>query len=89
MPGMDFAFMVPVVFFISIAVVLILRGPVGQALGLRISGGGADSPVDRAALDDLRDEMEDLRDRLVAAEERIDFTERLLTARSGESSADE
>jgi hypothetical protein len=72
---------VMMVISISIATVIILRGPVGKALGRRIEGG---SPPDS----DLVQRVEELETRLLAAEqvearlaeveERLDFTERLL-----------
>lgn len=70
------------VFFISVALVLILRGPVGRALGRRIEGGKApDEALTLAAVDELQArvaQLEQQADRLHELEERLDFTERLL-----------
>ena len=68
---------------ISIALVLILRGPLGRALGRRLEGNsGPDA--------DLQHRVEELETRLLAAEqvegrlaeveERLDFAERLLAS---------
>ena len=70
-------FLVPMTLFISGAAVLIFRGPLGKAIGERISG----SSPQRATLDDaeaLHHEIEELRYRLADVEERLDFTDRLL-----------
>jgi hypothetical protein len=68
---------------LSVAAIVILRGPVGRALGRRIEGTGAPDA-------DLLHRVEELETRLLAAEqvegrlaeveERLDFTERLLAA---------
>ncbi len=72
-----FPFMVPIVLFIVIGATVILRGPLGKALGHRIAGQPAAG--DRSAeTEELRGEVEDLRHRLTEMEERLDFTERVL-----------
>ena len=68
---------------ISVAAVIILRGPVGRAWGRRIEGASATDP-------DLLHRVEELETRLLAAEqvegrladleERLDFAERLLAS---------
>lgn len=70
-------FAIPIVLFISIATVLILRGPLGKALADRVAGrtGTAGAPPD----EHLAQELDDLRRRLAELEERVDFSERLLT----------
>ena len=73
--------LIPIVLFVMIGLVLILRGPFGKALGERIAGrgdGGA-SPQELDALrGDVRALMEDVQIRLTEMEERLDFAERLL-----------
>jgi hypothetical protein len=71
----DSPFVVPVVLFLSIAAVLILRGPLGRALADRLArrGAGRAEPADG-----LTGELDDLRRRMGELEERLDFTERLL-----------
>ncbi len=72
---------IPIVLFVMIGLVLILRGPFGKALGERIAsrGGGGASPQELDALrSDVRALMEDVQIRLTEMEERLDFTERLL-----------
>ena len=66
-------------FFISLASVLILRGPLGKALAERLSGRAAepDSAV-TAEIERLSSQVDDLRLRLGETEERLDFAERML-----------
>jgi len=56
-------------------------GPIGRALGKRILEGGgdpaADSLMDEVA--DLRLQSEDMRQALAETQERLDFTERMLS----------
>lgn len=52
-------------------------GPVGRAVGKRILGGG-ERPLADEELQELRLQMDDLRNALAESQERIDFTERLL-----------
>lgn len=70
--------LVPITLFVMIGAVLILRGPLGKALGQRITRGSGAS--DRSAeTEALRSEVEELRYRLTEMEERLDFTERVLS----------
>ncbi len=64
------------------------RGPVGQALARRIQGqhGQADHDV-LMAVDALRDQVDGLQQQLLETQERLDFTERLLS--SGRSRQEE
>jgi hypothetical protein len=73
---MDTPFIVPVVFFISMAAVFILRGPFGKALADRIAG----RRVEGRSRDDseVGAELEEMRQRLTELESRLDFAERLL-----------
>jgi len=79
----DGDFIVPIVFFVSVATVLILRGPVGRALAERIAGRRAGASEADASVA-LHGELEEVRRRLSEVEERLDFTERLL-ARHGDA----
>lgn len=72
-----FPFLVPITLFASIAAVVILRGPLGKALGERLAGGSA-RVAPSQEVDVLRNEVEELRYRLTDIEERLDFTERVL-----------
>lgn len=68
---------VPIFLFLCIAAVIILRGPLGRALADRLAGRVPES--DRG--DDLRAmrwELEEMRNRVLELEERLDFTERIL-----------
>ncbi len=87
--------LVPITLFISVAVVLILRGPVGKALAERIGGRSIEASEETEALHadvdalrgDLADMQEHTRAQLAEMQERLDFAERLLTA--GRASQDE
>lgn len=64
------------------AALLVLRGPLGEAIGARLRGGSAPAELNEDALA----ELDELRTRLGELEERQDFSERLL-ARQGEGKA--
>lgn len=74
---------------IAVALVVILRGPVGRALGRRIEGvKGSDESHALAAVDDMQARVAQLEqqvDRMHELEERLDFAERLL-ARQADTS---
>jgi hypothetical protein len=72
---------------IAFAMVKIFTGPVGQAIGRRIGAksGHADPDLINEVVA-LRGDLEHLQQRLVDAEERLDFSERLLAQRSQASS---
>ena len=53
-------------------------GPVGRAVGKRILQGGAGPAASDDELQDLRLQVEDMRHVLAEAQERIDFTERMI-----------
>ena len=64
---------------LGIAVVKVAQGSIGQALARRISGrGGQDSDSLHGEVHELRATVADLQHRLGEAEERLDFSERLL-----------
>jgi hypothetical protein len=66
------------VLFVSIAVVLVLRGPLGKALARRIEG-GTDAPDPRVAeLEHRVADLEHAQARVLELEERLEFAERLL-----------
>jgi hypothetical protein len=68
--------LVPMTFFISVAVIFISRSEIGKALAQRIRGG-----TDRESqlqLEDLRQEVAALRQELGETQERLDFAERVL-----------
>jgi tetrahydromethanopterin S-methyltransferase subunit G len=68
-------------FFLSIAAVIILRGPLGKAWARRIEGPGAAGAVAPAELEELRSRLDDMEQqvgRVHELEERLDFTERML-----------
>jgi hypothetical protein len=73
----DTPFIVPVVMFLSIAAMVILRGPLGKALADRIAGRRPEGPS-REVGDHVTAELEEMRQRLSELENRVDFAERLL-----------
>ena len=76
-------FLVPISLFVSLAAVAIFRGPLGKALGDRLSGRQLDGDH-LAEAEALHGDMDELRFRLSEVEERLDFTERLLTRQGGQ-----
>jgi cell division protein FtsB len=82
MPPGDFAPVIAMsVFTISVALVFILRGPLGKALARRIEGPTASAAIASAEMDELRNRMEEMEQQVARVhelEERLDFTERLL-----------
>jgi hypothetical protein len=71
---------VPVAFLVSVAGVVVLRGPLGRALADRIARRGP-APDGRTAeiASQAVLELEEVKQRLAELEERQDFTERMLT----------
>lgn len=67
-------FAIPTMVLATIGGTIVLRGPVGQALAHRLHEGTVAPP------DELVVELDELRQRVGELEERLDFTERLLTA---------
>ncbi len=68
---------VPATLFISVAAAVILRGPLGKALGERIAGHKLDG-APSVETEALHADVDELRGRLAEVEERLDFTERML-----------
>jgi hypothetical protein len=68
-------FAIPVGIVGSVGLTIVLRGPVGAALADRLHAGVAEA----APPEELLAELDELRGRMVELEERVDFTERLLT----------
>ncbi|HWA14894.1 MAG TPA: hypothetical protein VG817_00575 [Gemmatimonadales bacterium] len=66
--------------FFCWAMVQVARGPIGQALARRIQGrhGSAD-PELQADLQAMRDQIDFLQAQLIDTQERLDFTERMLS----------
>jgi hypothetical protein len=67
------AYAIPTTLVGLIGGAIALRGPLGQALARRISGGGSELPPEQ-----VLNELDELRGRLTELEERADFAERLL-----------
>lgn len=73
--------LIPITFFISVALVFISRGEIGKALAhsIRARSGGADVEQLRAELSEVRHDLDQVRQELLETHERLDFTERLLS----------
>ncbi len=71
----ELAFLIPIALFISIAVVVILRGPIGKAVADRLAGRPR---ADDSEIVDLRGDVDEVRRQLAEVQERLDFAERLL-----------
>ncbi|MGE5801196.1 MAG: hypothetical protein ACM358_02980 [Gemmatimonadota bacterium] len=63
------------ILFLSLAAIFVLRGPLGRAIGERIAGGHTG---DVREVQDLKGDVEELRQQLSEVQERLDFAERLL-----------
>ena len=69
---------IPIWLFASGAAIMIFRGPLGQAIATRISGQNhSEHPAEIAP--EIYAELDELRARVGELEERVDFSERLLT----------
>ncbi|HEX9894297.1 MAG TPA: hypothetical protein VGA78_10260 [Gemmatimonadales bacterium] len=66
---------------ISAALALLVRGPIGRAIGDQLHGGGSGQLESRLVgqLEEFGAELQGVRDELLQLNERLDFTERLLT----------
>jgi hypothetical protein len=65
---------IPLVAIGGIATAVVLRGPIGKALARRLEGGTATEGLP----EHVPAELEELRNRVLELEERVDFAERLL-----------
>ena len=73
---------------IGIVIVRVAQSQVGQAIARRIHGKAGADPELRAELEELREQVVGLEHRLAESEERLDFTERLLTRGKQEIQSD-
>lgn len=67
---------IPIWGFAAFGAILLFRGSIGQALAKRIGGNAADQ-LEPAS--EVFGELDELRARVAELEERVDFSERLLT----------
>jgi hypothetical protein len=74
------------VLFVSLATVLVLRGPFGRALAERIAGRPRTAAEDQD-IRELKGEVEELRTQLGDVQERLDFAERVLARRDDRADA--
>ena len=72
-------FLIPATIAAGIIAFVLLKGPVGEALAMRLRGEVASPELNDAVLA----ELDDVRARMMELEERLDFSERLL-ARSND-----
>ena len=72
-----------VVLFVSVAGVVIFRGPIGKSIARRLEGNAGAAPELAARVAELEHrlaQVEEDRGRVAELEERLDFTERLLAS---------
>ena len=67
---------IPIWAFAAAGAIVLFRGPMGQALATRISG---TAPHEMEVPPEMYAELDELRTRVGELEERVDFSERLLT----------
>ncbi len=72
--------LIPITFFLSVALVFISRGDIGKAIAhsIRARAGGGDVQELRIELTEMRQELDQVRQELLETHERLDFSERLL-----------
>lgn len=74
--------LIPITFFLSVALVFISRGEIGKAIAhsIRMKSGGGNQDLEemRAELGELRQDLDQTRRELADTHERLDFAERLL-----------
>ena len=75
---MDPNAVVPLAFITCVALGLLVRSRIGEALADRIRGHGRGGEESRAEIEQLRVELDGVRQELGEVSERLDFTERLL-----------
>lgn len=75
---------IPIWAIVAVGAAMIFRGPVGQALGRSIGGQVQEGPTEIPS--ELYAELDELRARVAELEERVDFSERLLTKQNGRES---
>lgn len=80
MDKQELAVLIPVLFVFFTGLVVLSRTAIGKALARRIGGDEALPPALEAELSELRLEVDALRGELQETQERLDFTERQLSA---------
>ena len=80
-PLMGMATGIVTMVLIAVTIVKVAQSHIGQAIGRRIHGRGADDPELRAELEELREQVVGLHQRVTESEERLDFAERLLAGK--------
>jgi hypothetical protein len=79
----SFALIVVFMVFMIPLTAILTRSPLGQALADRIAGRSTDGdPRLLAEIDMLRSELDQVHEQLSEVHERLDFSERMLAARS-------
>lgn len=70
--------LIPIALFLSVAGIIVLRGPIGRALADRIAGRAAQPGRDERRVEALEGLVETLHHRVAELEERQDFAERVM-----------
>lgn len=77
--GGGFAIPVGILGALALGAAMALQGPLGKAIARKMDG----TPLaEDGAADQLRAELDEMRDRVAELEERVDFSERLLAQQS-------
>jgi hypothetical protein len=79
---------IPIWGITMVAAMVVLRGPIGQAMAKRLSGEATSEPAMLDVPSEVYAELDELRARVLELEERQDFAERLLADRSGQGTSD-
>jgi hypothetical protein len=74
------------VLFLSVAAIVIMRGPFGRALAERLSGRARPGAEDQDVRE-LKSEVDELRTQLADVQERLDYAERVLARREERAGA--
>jgi len=69
-------------FFAMIAIIFVARSRIGEAIADRIRGSSGHPENAPLELDDMRGELDGLRQELLDVHERLDFAERVLAQRA-------
>jgi hypothetical protein len=72
--------LIPITFFLTVGGVIASRGEIGKAIAHRIRGGAARDEDLKLEVDEMRRELDAVRMELAETNERLDFTERLLSS---------
>ena len=85
MNGTELVGLMTVVAGVATIAIALLRGPIGKAFAQRLAGTTTVNPDIEPEVGRLHSELDEMKQRLAEAEERLDFAERLLARQRQES----